>query len=301
MERYVGRFAPSPSGPLHFGSLLSALTSYLDARSCAGTWLLRIEDIDPPREQPGAALAIMQTLECHGMHWCGEAIYQRTRFAQHSAALRQLLDRQQAYYCRCTKKSLKHFNGGYPGVCKDLGLAPSQALSVRLKVPPIPAVFDDRLWGQKQSSGECKMDDFIIWRKGSLPAYQLAAVVDDALDDVNSVVRGADLIESSLRQFYLHQALGLQPPLYLHHPVLVDNDGNKLSKQARSSQVDNNTALDNLKQCLALLNQPIPRTQRISALLESAALSWRPELLPKTQTLPSPPSWQASKPIGQIL
>lgn len=234
--RYIGRFAPSPTGPLHFGSLLSALVSYLDARAHQGLWLLRIEDIDPPRAQQGAATAIIETLKNHGLLWHGEVIYQSARRTQHLAIRDALLTSGVAYFCRCSRKM--SIDGHYSGCCRLLGLPAATGQSIRLKTEQSALAFQDGLWGFQESDLKPSADDFIIWRKDDWPAYQLAVVIDDALDGVNHVVRGLDLMASTFRQIYLHQALGQAQPVYYHHPVVVGRQGEKLSKQTYALAVD---------------------------------------------------------------
>ena len=227
---YIGRFAPSPSGPLHFGSLVTALASYLDAHANHGQWLVRMEDIDPPREQPGAAALILKTLETYGMHWHGSVLYQSDRTEVYQAILDDMLAKGQLYPCTCTRKKLAGKNGVYPGYCRNQTAIPNEPFSLRLKCPAKAFSFDDQIQGI-QTFGPGKPGDFILKRKDGLYAYQLAVCVDDEYQGVTHIVRGFDLIDSTPRQLYLQNVLDYCHPVYSHIPVITLADGNKLSKQ----------------------------------------------------------------------
>ncbi|HNP35338.1 MAG TPA: tRNA glutamyl-Q(34) synthetase GluQRS [Woeseiaceae bacterium] len=232
---YIGRFAPSPTGPLHFGSLLAAVASYLEARANNGRWLLRIENIDPPREQPGASEQIVSALERYGFEWDGPLVWQRDSTEHHALALQALLDQKQAYWCKCSRRDLAsaqqaRVGAVYPGTCRDLGIAASSNLAVRVRTMNDAIVFDDRLQGLQSLSLEAASGDFVVWRKDGLVAYQLAVVVDDHLQQVNHIVRGVDLMDSTPRQVWLQELLGYRTPVYAHIPVAVHADGSKLSK-----------------------------------------------------------------------
>jgi glutamyl-Q tRNA(Asp) synthetase len=235
---YVGRFAPSPTGPLHFGSLVAAVASWLDARSRQGRWLVRIEDLDRPREQPGASAAILQTLEALGLYWDDAPVFQSRRAARYAAALERL--QMQSYWCGCSRREIADSSLGlasdgaqiYPGTCRG-GLPDGKvARSLRLSVRQETIAFEDRLQGAQAQSIDREVGDFVLKRADGLVSYQLAVVVDDAEQGVTDVVRGADLLDSTARQIYLQRLLGYETPRYLHVPVAVNARGEKLSKQA---------------------------------------------------------------------
>jgi glutamyl-Q tRNA(Asp) synthetase len=239
--RYRGRFAPSPTGPLHFGSLVAATASYADARAAGGEWILRIEDVDVPRARTGAGDAIMRALERFGFEWDGPVWRQSQRIGAYEEALRTLSARGIAYRCACTRRERAGDPVGrigervYPGVCRD-GIAAARAArtrtAIRVRVPAAPVAFVDRLYGPMQQALASDVGDFVVRRSDGLFAYQLAVVVDDAAQRITDVVRGADLLASTPRQIFLQRALGYPTPRYLHVPVAIDAQGAKLSKQA---------------------------------------------------------------------
>ena len=230
---YVGRFAPSPTGPLHFGSLVAAVASYLQARAHDGLWLLRIEDIDPPREQPGATDLILTALEAYGFAWDGDTIYQSESAEAHEAALRDLIEQDMAYPCGCSRKDLSDAPRGplgviYPGTCRNGCEAPETAVRVRTNDHPI--TFVDGLQGPQTQRLESESGDFVIKRRDGLIAYQLAVVVDDELEGITEIVRGIDIMDSTQRQIWLQQLLNYQTPAYLHIPVIAHPNCDKRSK-----------------------------------------------------------------------
>jgi len=230
---YVGRFAPSPTGPLHFGSLVAAVASYLQARTQGGRWLLRIEDIDPPREQPGASEEIVEALQRYGFEWDGDIIFQSSNNAAHESALATLIDQGLAYRCRCSRRDLINAPRGtlgviYPGTCRN-GCGAGDA-AIRLRTNDAEIAFEDGLQGRIAQHLESESGDFVIRRRDGLIAYHLAVVVDDELQGVTEVVRGIDLIDSTPRQIYLQSLLGYRTPHYVHIPVITHADGDKLSK-----------------------------------------------------------------------
>lgn len=242
----TGRFAPSPTGPLHFGSLVAALASWLDARAAGGRWLVRIEDLDPPREQPGAAGRILRQLEGFGLTWDGDVLTQSTRGERYRAALDRLLAAGHAYPCACTRREIADSALGtapdgaaiYPGTCRA-GLAPDRpARSLRLRTSDDPVRFEDRVQGPIEQSVGRAVGDFVLRRADGFAAYQLAVVVDDAAQGVTDVVRGADLLESTARQILVQRALGLPTPRYAHVPAIVDAGGAKLAKQTGALAFD---------------------------------------------------------------
>ena len=260
---YIGRFAPSPSGPLHMGSLVAAMASYLDAKVHQGTWLLRIEDLDYDRNVDGADAAILATLQRCGMAWDGEATWQSRRLPLYQAALKRLQDDGLVYACGCSRKEIhdsvlqaglpKSGAAVYPGTCRH-GLAPGKAArALRLRVPQAPAAygFVDRWHGAQQQDVAEEVGDFIVLRGDGYWAYQLAVVVDDGDQGMTDIVRGADLLDSTPRQLYLQDVLGLTHPRYLHVPVVNNDLGEKLSKQTGALAFDTGTpALDLLQSAL---------------------------------------------------
>lgn len=243
---YRGRFAPSPTGPLHFGSLLAAAASWLDARAAGGEWLLRIEDIDPPREQPGATDAILRALDTFGLHWDGSVAFQSHRQEAFTAALARLRQTGWAYACECSRADIATANADdgrpgarrYPGTCRGRGLATERAPVLRVRTTADPLGIDDRLQGWFSQRLEAETGDFIVRRRDGLIAYQLAVVVDDADAGITDIVRGIDLLDSTPRQLWLQQLLGLPVPRYMHLPVIVTAEGAKLSKQTGAEALD---------------------------------------------------------------
>jgi glutamyl-Q tRNA(Asp) synthetase len=242
--RYRGRFAPSPTGPLHFGSLVAALASCLDARARGGEWLVRIEDVDRPREVAGAADAQLATLEAFGFAWDGAVLRQSARTHRYDAALRALLAAGHAYVCGCSRRQIaaiaRHGVEGwiYPGTCRALGLADGPHRAVRLRTDDVPVGFVDRVHGAIACRVERTLGDCVIRRADGLHAYQLAVVVDDAAQGITQVVRGADLLHATPWQIVLQRRLGLPTPGYAHVPVVLGPDGRKLSKQDSAHPVD---------------------------------------------------------------
>lgn len=255
---YIGRFAPSPSGPLHMGSLVCALASYLDARSNNGTWLVRMEDIDPPREQAGAADLILTCLQKHGLQWDdSEVMFQSRRTQAYNQILNNLQQNALIYPCSCIRKRLSALNGRYDGYCRTHPAVPPAALRLNLEAAKLKGVtlqqaFYDGLQGE-QFEDLTLQGDFVIHRKDGLFAYQLAVVVDDIAQNITHVVRGSDLLDTTARQRALMQLLGHQPPQYSHIPVLADANGNKLSKQNHAPAVNLDTPTHNLIEALTLL------------------------------------------------
>lgn len=274
--RYRGRFAPSPTGPLHFGSLVAAVGSYLDARVNSGEWLVRIEDVDEPRTVPGAADGILRTLEAFGFEWDGEVLVQSRRLDLYHAALVRLQLDGDVYPCACSRREIAvtatraSIDGGwvYPGTCRA-GLPEGRtARGWRMRVPDRDVSFDDRVQGCIRQNLEHEVGDFILLRADGQYAYQLAAVFDDAQQGVNAVVRGADLLDSTPRQIWLHQRLGVAPPSYAHLPVVTNAAGEKLSKQTRAAAIDPVAGSAVLADALAFLGHSVPPALRGVALAE---------------------------------
>lgn len=256
--RYTGRFAPSPTGPLHFGSLVAAVGSYCAARAAAGRWLVRMEDIDPPRAMPGASDLILRQLEGWGFEWDGEVLYQSTRGNAYRAALEQLRDQGDLFWCRCSRAELARLGGAaYPGTCRAF-TTPREDASIRLRIPAGIVAFDDAVFGHQAEDVAAVVGDFILRRRDGLFSYQLAVVVDDAAQGMTQVVRGADLLDNTARQIVLQRRLGLATPAYLHLPLAVHGDGSKLSKQTFATALPLPATAGLLREALAHLGQEPP-------------------------------------------
>ena len=276
----VGRFAPSPTGPLHFGSLTLALASYLSVKAKGGQWLVRIEDLDPPREQPGAKQLILEQLSAHGLKSDLPVTYQSERLEHYHSALDALRQRSLIYPCDCPRKRLPRH---YPGFCRSRSESDptleTYALRYRIQRDQIThadAHLGERTWKMGSSLG-----DFVVQRRDQLIAYQLAVVHDDIEQGVTEVVRGSDLIDSTPYQLELYQALNHVPPMFWHFPVVLGNDGAKLSKQTAAQSVDVSTPADNLKRALRFLGQSSPDSKETNTILQSAVTAWQPALVPK--------------------
>lgn len=234
--QYIGRFAPSPSGELHFGSLIAALGSYLQARARHGRWLVRIEDIDPPREVPGAAETILRQLEHYGLHWDGDVLWQSQRHDAYREALAWLHEQGLSYYCTCTRARIQSIGGIYDGHCRELHHGPDNA-AVRIRQQHPVTQFTDQLRGIIHADEKLAREDFIIHRRDGLFAYNLAVVVDDHFQGVSEIVRGADLIEPTVRQISLYQLFGWKVPDYIHLPLALNPQGAKLSRQKHTGRI----------------------------------------------------------------
>jgi glutamyl-Q tRNA(Asp) synthetase len=285
--RYRGRFAPSPTGPLHFGSLVAAAASYLDARRAGGDWLLRIEDLDPPREVPGSADQIIATLAALGFEWTGSIVRQSERHAEYQAALDRLLAAGLAFPCSCSRTELQAAQPPgrdpsdelfYPGWCRNGVRTPDRPLAIRFRAPPGTIAFRDQLQGLQTAEPARDTGDFVIRRRDGLFAYQLAVVVDDAAQHVTHVVRGADLLGSTTRQIALQSSLGLSTPMYAHLPLAIDANGIKLSKSTGASGVDASQPARELWRTLQFLKQGPPSDLRrgpVGTLWEWAIENWQ--------------------------
>ncbi|MFN3884313.1 MAG: tRNA glutamyl-Q(34) synthetase GluQRS [Rhodocyclaceae bacterium] len=291
-SRPCGRFAPSPTGPLHFGSLIAALGSYLEARSRGGRWLVRIEDVDRPRCRPEYADDILRTLEAFGFEWDGEVIHQSRRSARYREVLEELKRQGVVYPCGCTRAELAAAPAGadgapvYPGTCRA-GLPPGkQARAWRLRVTGA-IDFVDLVQGAQQQDLAREVGDFVLLRADGLFAYQLAVVVDDADQGVDHVVRGADLIFSTARQIFLQRLLGLPTPQYAHLPVAVDTQGAKLSKQTKAPALDVRDPVTALVRAAHFLGMQPPACRLASAEFWAwAHENWRLGKVPRAMRLP---------------
>ncbi|WP_313462316.1 tRNA glutamyl-Q(34) synthetase GluQRS [Pseudomonas nitroreducens] len=286
--QYIGRFAPTPSGYLHFGSLVAAVASYLDARSVGGKWLVRMEDLDPPREMPGAQAAILETLKRYGFEWDGPVERQSDRHAAYSAQVEQWLRSGLAYACTCSRKQLEGSNGIYPGTCRDAQHDWHGDVAIRIRVPELDYRFTDRLQGEFHQHLGREVGDFIIRRRDGLFAYQLAVVLDDAWQGVTDIVRGADLLDNTPRQLYLQELLGIAAPRYLHVPLIIQPDGHKLGKSYRSPPLEAEQAAPLLVRALKALGQNPPAGLAQSApgdVLTWGIRHWNAEAIPHSLTL----------------
>jgi len=291
---YRGRFAPSPTGPLHFGSLIAAVGSYLEARCNGGEWLVRIEDIDGPRCKPEWASDILKTLEAFGFEWDREPVYQSQRTSLYEAALMHLASLAVTYPCACTRKeiadsSMHGVEGAiYPGICRQ-GLAPHRyARAIRLLTKNEDIEFNDAVQGPIRQNVNEAIGDFVIKRADGPIAYQLAVVVDDAQQGITHIVRGADLLLSTPRQIYLQQLLMYGTPQYAHLPVMVNERGEKLSKQTGATPVDSVNAANTLRHCLALLGQTPPSELSLNELWQWALEHWDLKRVPRQNVLTMP-------------
>ncbi|WP_297844155.1 tRNA glutamyl-Q(34) synthetase GluQRS [Pseudomonas sp.] len=284
---YIGRFAPTPSGYLHFGSLVAALASYLDARAVGGQWLMRMEDLDPPREVAGAQGAILRTLESYAFEWDGEVINQSHRHEAYAQVANRWVSQGLAYACTCSRKQLQAFNGIYPGQCRNAGHDPQNS-AIRIRVPELEYRFVDRAQGMYAQHLGRDVGDFVIRRRDGLYAYQLAVVIDDAWQGITDIVRGADLLDSTPRQLYLQELLGLPQPRYLHVPLITQPDGNKLGKSYRSPPLPSDQATPLLLRALRALGQTTDDGLRYASPQEVLAWGikhWNAHLIPRIRHL----------------
>lgn len=293
--RYTGRFAPSPSGPLHFGSLVAAVGSYLQARSQGGRWLVRIEDLDPPRERPGAALQIVRSLEAYGLHWDGDILYQSRRILAYREAVCRLIEASHAYPCTCSRRDIETvaasgpFGLIYPGSCRNAPARGSRSdAAIRVVTHDNQINFEDGNLGYTSQRLSSEVGDFIIKRRDGLYAYQLAVVMDDAHQGVTEVVRGADLFDSTSRQIHLQRLLGLPTPRYLHLPIVTDAKGEKLSKQTQAPPIRSDRPIAALLEALHFLNQNPPTALAHASLDEFwqwAIEHWSSRAIPRVKKI----------------
>lgn len=290
---YIGRFAPSPTGPLHFGSLVAAIGSYLEAKSQQGYWLLRIEDLDPPREQAGAAALILKTLEAYGFEWDGKVLYQSQRHDAYESVLEKLKTQGLVYPCTCSRKeildsALTGIEGTvYPGTCRNGLSHPDRTqYAWRLKTTTEATSFTDDIQGFQSQHLQQEIGDFVLKRADGLYAYQLAVVADDAEQHVTHIVRGADLLASTPRQIHLQQQLGLAIPHYAHLPVATNQQGEKLSKQTLAPPLEPANAVIDIWHGLNFLGQHPPpelKTASLHTLWAWARHHWQLATVPKCQ------------------
>ncbi len=286
MSRYRGRFAPSPSGPLHFGSLVAAVASYLDARAAQGVWLVRIDDIDSPRCKTNAAQNILNTLTLFGMHWDEPLVYQSERLARYAELLQQLVTAQRVYPCSCTRKALQSSGEPgvdgpiYPGTCRKGMQNDVAQYAWRLRVAPETIGFNDAVQGVISQQLAKEVGDCIVRRADGIFAYQLAVVADDADQNITTVVRGKDLLLSTPRQIYLQRLLGFATPNYLHVPLVLDAAGRKLSKSDQAQPLDLDHPIATLNACLSFLGQAPISATTLDAFWPQAIANWSVPSIP---------------------
>jgi glutamyl-Q tRNA(Asp) synthetase len=278
----TGRFAPSPTGPLHLGSLLTAVASWVNVRASGGRWLVRMEDLDEPRCIAGAADSILRTLEQHGLSWDGLS-YQRDRIPLYLDALERLRRDGLAFTCTCSRSQLQDTDV-YPGTCRNRRITSAGPASLRVAVPHETLGFEDLVQGSYSQRLDQDVGDFVVYRRDGIVAYQLAVVVDDAAQHVTQVVRGADLLDNTPRQLLLFRLLGLEPPRYAHVPVLADRSQQKLSKHTGAAAIGAWSPSENLSLILALLGHDPPKMLHSAQprdLLDWAVANWRLERVPR--------------------
>ena len=294
-QGYIGRFAPSPTGPLHYGSLIAAVASYLQARTNNGYWYIRIENIDPPREQKGSIGTILQALEDFEFHADRKPILQIDRIEQHKHHALRLLKSGQAYVCECSRKYLAtvakpgQMGPIYPGVCRNKSLPFKNNTNIRIRVTPGITKFNDGTFGPQSVDLIKESGDFVIFRGDQLPSYILAATLDDIYEKYSEVVRGYDLLAITARQIHLTQTLGYKPPKFMHIPIIVNDSGEKLSKQTHAPAINKHHARSLLFNALIDLGQSPPRHllwRSLGAIWEWAILHWRPENIQAVATMP---------------
>lgn len=279
LRSYVGRFAPSPTGPLHFGSLLTAVASYCDAKANRGKWLVRIEDTDIPRIYPNSENHILSCIDAFQFEPDAEILFQKDRLGLYEHVLEQLKNANAIYACQCTRKILGS-NHIYAGTCRDLNLDFAEQ-AIRLKVADQLICFDDRLQGQQCSNLKHDLGDFVLKRRDGIISYQLAVVVDDYLQNITHVVRGADLLDNTARQIWLGSLLAYPSLNYMHLPLAMNDQGQKLSKQNLAQALDIHRAPELLQQAILALGQPSVELDQPRVMLQHAVQQWNLDLIPK--------------------
>jgi glutamyl-Q tRNA(Asp) synthetase len=288
--KYKGRFAPSPTGKVHFGTLTAAVGSYLQAKKNNGDWIIRMEDVDVTRKVKGSDSEILKTLELFGFEWQGEVIYQSMRTEYYQNALEQLKELSLVFPCVCSRKQLAAIRSDiYPGTCRIRTLPENNDHALRLLTTDAIIEFDDVVMGKQSQDIARQCGDFVIKRRDGLFAYQLAVVVDDYLQGITEVVRGADLLESTARQIYLQRLLGYPTPGYCHLPLAVDADGSKISKSEGAAKVEIKNKEKLIYEVLAFLGQNPPADlfrSNISYIWKWAVENWDISLVPVTKKIP---------------
>lgn len=283
LRNYRGRFAPSPTGPLHFGSLVTALASYLEAKSCEGRWLVRIEDLDPLREPSEATGEILNSLDAHGLFSDEPVVFQSRRHEAYRSAIEHLLNQGRAYRCSCSRKELQTNHGRHPQQCRSNNFSINkvainnvainhQPFAIRYALNDEQCQWRDQLLGPQHQTVRSEIDDPVLLRKEGFFAYQLAVVVDDIEQGITDVVRGSDLLEMTAQQRQIYRALGATPPRWLHIPVILNDQGQKLSKQNRAPALDNDRPVKNVFEALVALGQEPPASLLMGSVTDS--LEW---------------------------
>lgn len=287
-HHYIGRFAPSPSGPLHFGSLIAAVASYLDAKANRGKWLVRMEDLDPLREPAGAADQILEQLEDLELEWDGDILYQSSRLDYYGEALNELSNRNLCFHCDCTRSRIKSLGSVYDGYCRNRIIPQGKEFAVRVITDGRNIEFRDLVQGVYKQNIEAEIGDFVISRKDKLFAYQLAVVADDAFQNITHVIRGYDLIDSTPRQIYLQELFDFPTPIYGHIPVIVDSQGNKLSKQHFSAPIDAKNGSQLIYHAFVFLGLSPPEFSKSASVKEQLKWgieNWNVQAVPKLATI----------------
>ncbi|GAB3297486.1 tRNA glutamyl-Q(34) synthetase GluQRS [Pseudidiomarina andamanensis] len=278
---YCGRFAPTPSGPLHFGSLIAALASYLDARANAGTWLVRIEDIDTPRAVAGADNIILEQLKHHELHWDGDIWYQSKRTEIYQQAIKQLEDQHLTYRCECTRKQIKALGPYYTGTCRNKNITAADT-AIRFRNDDPIFSFDDGWQGHIKIDPPFAGEDFVLFRRDGLFTYQLAVVVDDIEQGVTDIVRGEDLLTATSWQLNLWRYFTERVPRFKHVPLALDDQGRKLSKQNHAPALNNDDAKEQLQAAMTFLGLTPSRQLSVPQLLAEAVTQWQARSFPET-------------------
>jgi len=290
-QAYKGRFAPSPTGAVHFGTLLAAVGSYLQAKKNDGEWIIRMEDVDLTRKVEGADTDILHTLEAFGFEWQGEVLYQSAQNASYENALQQLIEQSLVFSCTCSRKQLAETNSPiYPGTCRNNKPAEKSEHALRMFARNTDIKFNDLIMGEQSQNMAQQCGDFIIKRRDGLFAYQLAVVVDDAMQGISEIVRGADLLDSTPRQIYLQQLLGYKTPTYCHLPLAVDANGNKISKSEGGAKVAVKNKEKLLCQSLEFLAQQPPADladSNINDIWQWAISNWNIHAVPQNKHQPA--------------
>ena len=289
---YRGRFAPSPTGPLHFGSIVAAVASYLEARVRGGEWLVRIEDLDPPRVVPRSVDEILRTLDACGMEWAGEIVYQSTRSDAYHTAIHELRQRGKLYACACSRREIADSGVTgiegyvYPGTCRDGLPAGRAARAWRVETEGASIAFEDAIQGRIGQNLARDIGDFVLYRADRVYAYQLAVAIDDAEQGITDIVRGADLLDSTPRQIYLQRLLGLPTPRYAHVPVAVNERGDKLSKQTHARAIVTRNVSAAIVRALRFLGQDAPESlesEHVREIWKWADENWSLARVPRTR------------------
>ena len=292
MSTYRGRFAPSPTGPLHFGSIVAAVASYLEARVRGGEWLVRIEDLDPPRVVPRSTDEILRTLDACGMEWTGKIVYQSTRSDAYHAALHELRQRGTLYACACSRREIADSGVTgiegyvYPGTCRDGLPAGRAARAWRVETEDALIAFEDAIQGRIEQNLARDIGDFVLYRADHVYAYQLAVAIDDAEQGITDIVRGADLLDSTPRQIYLQRLLGLPTPQYAHVPVAVNERGEKLSKQTHARAIGTRNVSSSIVRALRFLGHDAPESlesAHVRDIWKWADENWSLARIPRTR------------------